>query len=428
MEAIESLTLKVDDVAKKHHSLTQFVSDDSETSKGILRLKSAENVLEVAESSPLLEWFYDEDEEIGILHCLPCFRLHLLSKLTLANLKPREAQRLLSSSSGGTLATGILMKKETNGIEDKHLSLPVTWDAAHVLNLAILDVKDADTASGAHFKRFIKRCNVFNTILANGKGFAFLNIIDSSARRPVSYACQRFTSSSFEQWVKVEKSFASFWQAFNLFYPNRNVDEQYQYMIAGSDFMADLLAFLDTLQPVVDLMLQVQSLDVPIWKLKLWWPGVRAKMEKASSEYPTSLPGLYKVRESLEPGSTYDGVTLLSGWLVTNTEGKGTDRTYTWMCREDEDVEQDHVQFAKDLLSAVENRVTSVTSDTFLKVLEIFDAQSLVRLQTGKKVGQEVRYHISDGEYDEYGVNQCKEVINRTHMALFSINISLMQL
>ena len=125
------------------------------------------------------------------------------------------------------------------------------------------------------------------------------------------------------------------------------------------------------------------------------------------------------MRESLEPGSTYHAVTLLSGWLVTNTEGKGTDRTYTWICREDEDLEQDHVQFAKDLMSAVEKKVTSVTLDTFLTVLQIFDAQSLVRLQTGKKVGQEVRYHVSDGEYDEYGVNQCKEVINATHFASF---------
>ena len=72
-------------------------------------------------------------------------------------------------------------------------------------------------------------------------------------------------------------------------------------------------------------------------------------------------------------------------------------------------------------MTALENRVTSVTSDTFLSVLKIFDAQSLVCLQTGKKVGQEVRYHVPDGGYDEYGVEQCKEVINATHMALYYI-------
>ena len=174
--------------------------------------------------------------------------------------------RLCGVAADGPYQTNGFRQKllEYLGIEDKNLALPVTWDTAHVLNLAVLDVKDADTASGAHFKRFIKRCNVFNTILfANGKGFTFLNIVDSSARRPVSYACQRFTSSAFEQWVKVEKSFAAFWQALNLLYPNRNENEQYQHMIGGSDFIADILAFLDTLQPVADLMLRVQSLDAP---------------------------------------------------------------------------------------------------------------------------------------------------------------------
>lgn len=72
------------------------------------------------------------------------------------------------------------------------LELPVTWDAAHVLNLAVSGVKDSKTPSGTFFQRFVKRCNVFNTILAHGKGFAFLQLIDESARRPVAYATQRF--------------------------------------------------------------------------------------------------------------------------------------------------------------------------------------------------------------------------------------------
>ncbi len=53
-------------------------------------------------------------------------------------------------------------------------------------------------------------------------------------------------------------------------------------MIAGSDFIAYLLTFLDTMKPIVDLMLHVQSLDTTIWKLKLWWPKVKEVMEKSS--------------------------------------------------------------------------------------------------------------------------------------------------
>jgi hypothetical protein len=632
MEAIQNLNIKVDDIAKKHSSLAHLACEDSDTSKAIRRLKSAENIIQIAEATNLLEWFYDEDEETGILRCLPCFQLYMASRPNLANLTPLRAQRLLSSSSSGTFATGILLKKETTrlliqghnsrwytqknsclehlcligtgsnihkkamdeykrnlqieqrrstaamnifrsviadlklgaaaqhvetlisllascsvnvgrighsrknvkdilyclektvngrilkwlstplpstmipphywatidkstpsrttnqatlivardengipnpipvaappvysefdvasyekmaemllkviqdnfstdllarlcavsadgpyqangfrgklleklGIEDNELALPVIWDAAHVLNLAVLDVKDSNTDSGQHFRRFIKRCNVFNTILANGKGFAFLQLTDSSARRPVSYACQRFASSSYEQWEKIEKSFASYWQAFDLLYPNRREDEEYQYMIAGSDFIMDLLAFLDTMKPVVDLMLRVQSLDTPVWKLKLWWPSIKALMAKASNEYPVSLPKLNKVMGSLKAGCTYNAVTLLPGWLITNVEGRGGNKTYTWSLRDDEDIENDHVQFAKDLMTAVENRVLSVTSSAFLSVLEVFDAQSLVNLQCGRMVEQEIEFQITAGEYDDYGVEQCKEVL-----------------
>ena len=75
-----------------------------------------------------------------------------------------------------------------------HLALPVTWDPTHILNLAIVGVKDSKSPSGIIFQRFVKRCNVFNAILACGKGFAFLQLVDDSARRPVAYASQHFAS------------------------------------------------------------------------------------------------------------------------------------------------------------------------------------------------------------------------------------------
>ena len=89
-------------------------------------------------------------------------------------------------------------------------------------------------------------------------------MVDKSARRLVSYATQRFASSSFEQWVKIEKSFESLWKAFDRLHPNHSGEEEWQYMIGGSDFVCDLLAQLDILQLVVELMLSAQSLDTPI--------------------------------------------------------------------------------------------------------------------------------------------------------------------
>ena len=81
------------------------------------------------------------------------------------------------------------------------LAFPVTWDAAHVLNLGVAGVKDSKSPSGIFFQRFLKRCNVFNTILANGKGFAFLQLIDESARRPVAFAGQRFAVKQLRQKI-----------------------------------------------------------------------------------------------------------------------------------------------------------------------------------------------------------------------------------
>ena len=92
------------------------------------------------------------------------------------------------AADGPYQATGFCQKllEILNIVDDKdQLPFPVTWDAAHALNLGVVDIKDSKTESGNHFKRFIKRCNVFNNILSNGKGFAFLQLVDASARRPV---------------------------------------------------------------------------------------------------------------------------------------------------------------------------------------------------------------------------------------------------
>ena len=71
--------------------------------------------------------------------------------------------------------------------------------SAHHLHLTVTYVRDAQTESGSHFRLVVRRCNVFNNILANGKGFEFLQMVDKDAKKPVSYATQRFASSAYQQ-------------------------------------------------------------------------------------------------------------------------------------------------------------------------------------------------------------------------------------
>ena len=639
MQSVEKLSLQVEGMAKKHATLEQLAFEDSDVHKSVIAVRSTENIIELSSATKLLQWFYDEGTECAVLRCFPCFRILLEAKPTLANLTPAQAQSLLNSSSSGTLASGISLKKEMtrllikghnrtwyryknfciehlcligkgsavhkkaieayrqwklckkerktttsnlfraaivdlklgaagrnfetlvsflaccsfnvgnighsrnmfndilycieksinqklnqwlnhplpstllpphfwvtidkatpsratnqavlivardgngipcpipvatplvcnefreesyqtlanqllkaipdnlspevlqrlcgvaadgpyqatgfrtqlcmqlnipeNSLED--IALPVTWDTAHVLNLAVTAVRDGKSASGEHFRRFIKRCNVFNNILSNGKGFAFLQMIDASARRPVTYTTQRFMSSSYEQWLKIEDSYDSFWKAFEMFHPRRSVEEELQYMIAGSDFVEDLLSFLDVMDPVIDLMLRAQSLDTPVWKLKIWWPKVKSKLMEAARGNPNSFPRLQKFAHSLKPGGEFKGVKLLEGWLVVKDANKDEsgNSLFTWKLREDDDVKQDQRRLAEDLCKALEKRVESVTKE-FLSDLEVFDAGRLVQIHCGTKTDCGVTYVVSEGEYEAYGVEESKVVLSIT--------------
>ena len=80
-----------------------------------------------------------------------------------------------------------------------------------------------------------------------------------------------------------------YWRTFNALNPGRDANEETQYLIGGADFVRDLLAFLDILDPIRQLMLKCQSLDAPCWKLGMWWPIVKQKLSDCSDG---SLPRL----------------------------------------------------------------------------------------------------------------------------------------
>ena len=141
----------------------------------------------------------------------------------------------------------------------------------------------------------------------------------STLKRPVTFATQRFASSSYQQWIKIYDSFQAYYTAFEELYPVRIEEEEYQYMIAGYDFVLDLLGLLDLFKPLVDLMLRVQSLNTPIWKLKQWWPIVKSELQCMidNDDFPT-----LKQYGTLNPGDNFKGVTSLDGWLLEEAEGK----------------------------------------------------------------------------------------------------------
>ncbi|PAA69600.1 hypothetical protein BOX15_Mlig015360g1 [Macrostomum lignano] len=55
---------------------------------------------------------------------------------------------------------------------DSESDLPISWDAAHYLNLAVTDVRDARNKE--FFRRFVVRANLFSHHFGRGRGFAAL--------------------------------------------------------------------------------------------------------------------------------------------------------------------------------------------------------------------------------------------------------------
>ena len=150
-------------------------------------------------------------------------------------------------------------------------------------------------------------------------------MLEEPSLRSTTYAAQRFASSSYNLWLKIERSFSSYWKAFEIFHPNRETEE-WQHMICGSNFIQDMLCLIDILKPVVvDLMLHIQSLHCPVWKLKQYWPKVRDALTQAENGIPEAYQTLSEVIKYSHPGGTYKPVTVLEGWPISEYEDGGND-------------------------------------------------------------------------------------------------------
>ena len=113
MDAIGSLSLKVNNITRQHSSLIQLAYKDDDTRKSVMAMQKGENVLQLAKLTQLIEFFSDKQSQTALLHCLPCYKVHLASKPTLGKLTAFQASRIINSSGSRTLSLGILLKQKT---------------------------------------------------------------------------------------------------------------------------------------------------------------------------------------------------------------------------------------------------------------------------------------------------------------------------
>ena len=80
--------------------------------------------------------------------------------------------------------------------------------------------------------------------------------------------------------------------------------------------------------------------------------------------------------------------------------------------RQNEDRTKDREAFAKGLKNALERRLSSVQKDKTLAILEIFDVQTLVKLQCRKVSAGKIYYDIPEGKIEDYGIRECEQFIS----------------
>jgi len=85
------------------------------------------------------------------------------------------------------------------GGSDSEFYIPFTWDRSHLMNCAVIDVRDGSKKKGIppseFFTLFVSRANTYGRMLSHGKGFALLQAIckreNLKLRIPQVYAVQR---------------------------------------------------------------------------------------------------------------------------------------------------------------------------------------------------------------------------------------------
>ena len=127
----------------------------------------------------------------------------------------------------------------------------------------------------------------------------------------------------------------------------------FMFHVSGQDFLIDWCGVIDIFDTVVSLLTQTQAVNLPTWKLPVWFSKMDDHLQKviknlkslASEDKQTDPFLLLCLAENWknlnrESGS-FRAVDLLTGWLVTNidveenSESKRNKKSkkYTWIAR-----------------------------------------------------------------------------------------------
>ncbi len=193
---------------------------------------------------------------------------------------------------------------------------PAQWDPTHWLNLVFEKFRGEEFVA-----RLLSHTNLVHRQFGHRKlhsvSKATAADLDLLFQVTVSFATQRFMSSSYQQFLKLEKSLAVYIETFRD-HDNTKITE---YKIAGTNFVYDLLGTIDLLWPLALLMIQGQLEWCPVWKFPSWIPLLEEQLHQLAEgvikDDPahSACPRLYEHGKSIQC-KKYGDVDLVDGWLI----------------------------------------------------------------------------------------------------------------
>ena len=305
----------------------------------------------------------------------------------------------------------------------------VLWDPPHFLDLAFRDVFNGKLGRcEAFIKRLIERTCVVHRIFQRGKMFKHATVMkqteDDLVFKLTSRTCStRFTTSQYMEFQKMLESLPLFIKTFREF----QFSQIKEYQIAGDDFLLDLCGVCDIMKPLMLLLVTLQSLDVPCWKLVSWWPRLQSHLKSMlwnlSVEFPTSLLPLLKKHSRDILSRKFKGTNLVQGWkiisTVTSQDDKGNKIAVdTWAAREKHDVEQDLKIFLSDLIYSCHNRITNCSNE-LMSALTCLDLDTIFSLLCGTRlVNGKVELAAGEESLEKY----CQEQFNKFFAYICSLD------
>ena len=209
--------------------------------------------------------------------------------------------------------------------------------------------------------RLIKRVSSFHHIFQRGKMFAQAAAQAECDREKIyvtSRACAtRYSTSQYHEFIKLYESLPNYVKTFRKF----AFSQIKEYEIAGEDFIIDLCGAIDILRPFMTLLVDLQSLQAPIWKVCIWYPKVLKEIEVMENftlqDIPTSMDKLSSNVEDVRRG-LFKETKLVEGWLVVDSgDGPKESQVLNWVARELKDSEKDLKILLMDLKTSLQTRL-----------------------------------------------------------------------